>query len=493
MSGSAMRSVEDNGPTLDMPADEMRRYGYRVIDSIVQHLTTLREKSVVNIASREETEALFREEAPEEGVGFEALIQELEEEVFTRVSHVDHPRMLAFIPGAGNFIGALGDTLASGFNIYAGTWLESAAVGQIELTVIDWFRSWLDMPNGAGGALVSGGSVANLIGLILAREARLGSGHELGVIYTSEMAHSSVDRAARILGFRSDQVRQVRLDLDLRIEMEALGAAIEADRRAGKIPFCVVANAGATSTGTIDPLPEIAELCAEQEMWLHVDAAYGGFATLDERGRRLLKGIERADSIALDPHKWLYAPFEAGCVLARDAAFLRETFRVMPDYLLDTVVGGPDHPNFCDYGIQLTRSARALKIWLPIKHFGLARFRAVIGRTMDLAIYAEAKLAHVPGIEITSPTSLSVFTFRLVPEGERGKRLPDEELIELINKELLKRIWDSGLAMLSSTRVRGRYVIRFCVVSHRTQRRDVDEVIQLIGELGSAVAARASD
>ncbi len=261
------------------------------------------------------------------------------------------------------------------------------------------------------------------------------------------------------------------------------------DVAAGRRPFCVVANAGATSTGSIDPLPEIADLCEEHGLWLHVDAAYGGFAVLDERGRQLLEGIERADSLALDAHKWLYTPFEAGCVLAREVHHLYDAFHIFPEYLVD-VAGGPSHPNMCDHGIQLSRSSRALKIWMAIKHFGLARYRAVISRTMDLAHYGQELLERTPGIEIVSPVALSVVTFRYVPPSLRGAGGElDAHRLEEINDEIRRRIWDSGRAMLSSTRVRGRYVLRLCVVNHNTRRADVEELVRLVGEHGAAVAA----
>lgn len=470
--------------TLELDAETMRRFGYRVVDSIVEHFETLRDRPVLNVASRAETQELLGGDPPEEGEPLDALIREFEERVATRMSHVDHPRMFAFVPGAGTFVGAMGDALAAGYNIYGGTWLESSGPSQVELTVIDWFRRWLGLPEGAGGTLVSGGSVANLTGLIVAREQRLGDGWAEGVVYTSELAHSAVDRALRILGFRPDQLRKLPVDADFRLDVGRLAGAVTRDREAGRRPFCVVANAGATSTGTIDPLDEIAGLCSEQGLWLHVDAAYGGFAVLDERGRRWLAGIERADSVALDPHKWLYTPFEAGCILVRDMERLYDVFHILPDYLAD-VARARREVNFCDYGIQLSRSNRALKIWLAIRHFGLGRYRRIIGRTIDLAAHIQDRLERTPGFEITSPASLGVVTFRYVPPG--GGASEDE--IEALNRELLDRLWASGRAMATSTRVRGRYVLRACVINHNTRKADVDELVDRLTDLGSRVAA----
>jgi glutamate/tyrosine decarboxylase-like PLP-dependent enzyme len=263
-----------------------------------------------------------------------------------------------------------------------------------------------------------------------------------------------------------------------RLDVAALSEAVYADAAARRWPFCVVANAGDTSTGSVDPLDDIAEFCAAESLWLHVDAAYGGFAVLDARGAELLAGIERADSVALDPHKWLYTPFEAGCILASDVRRLYEAFHILPDYLVD-VAGGPRNVNMCDHGITLSRSNRALKIWLAVKHFGLARYRAVISRTLDLSRYAEELLEATPNIEIVSPAVLSVVSFRYVPPGAEG----DDEAIERMNQEIRQRVWDSGHAMITSSRVRGRYVLRICVVNHNTRKADVEQVVGLIREI----------
>jgi aromatic-L-amino-acid/L-tryptophan decarboxylase len=229
-------------------------------------------------------------------------------------------------------------------------------------------------------------------------------------------------------------------------------------------------------------------VCEELGLWMHVDAAYGGFAVLDERGAELLRGIERADSVALDPHKWLYAPFEAGCILARNFQALYDAFHILPAYLVD-VAGGPQNVNMCDHGITLSRSSRALKIWMAVKHFGVARYRAVISRTMDLARYSQELLEATPGIEVVSPAVLGVVSFRYVPTAADGSSEVDESRIERVNQAIRQRVWDSGRAMITSSRVRGRYVLRVCVVNHSTRRADVEEFIGLIGKLGPAVAS----
>lgn len=473
--------------TLEMTPQEMRRFGQAVIESIIRHHSALRQRRVVNFAQRDELERLLKEPPPEEGHDLDDLLWVFEKDVAPHMSHVDHPRMFGFIPGSGTFVGAMGDALAAGYNIYAGTWIESSAAHQLELVVVDWFRGWLGLPETAGGTLVSGGSLANLTGLILAREARLGELRRDAVIYASELTHSSVDRAARILGFHGEQISKLPVDNAYRMDVDALSRAVVADVEAGRVPFCVVANAGDTATGSVDPLTEIADVCARHGLWMHVDAAYGGFAVLDPRGKERMRGIERADSVALDPHKWLYTPFEAGCIIARNFSDLYEAFHILPSYLVD-VAGGLRNVNMCDHGITLSRSSRALKIWFTIKRFGMQRLRTVIGRVMDLARYAQTLLEAMPCIEVTSPAVLSVVSFRYVPAGPDGSPLTDEVRIESINQEILQRVWDSGRAMITSSRVRGRYVLRICVLNHCTLREDVEEIVRLIGEIGAAVA-----
>jgi aromatic-L-amino-acid decarboxylase len=255
-----------------------------------------------------------------------------------------------------------------------------------------------------------------------------------------------------------------------------LAAAIDADRAAGLVPFLAVVNAGSTSTGAVDPLPAIADVCAERDVWLHVDAAYGGFAVLTERGRRRLVGIERADSLTLDPHKWLYQPFEAGCLLVRRAGALEAAFRVQPEYLQDAAIA--DAPpstqpvNFMDRGLQLTRSPRALKVWLSLRFFGIEPFRESIDRSIALALDAETRIRASAAFELLAPASLGIVCFRRVTDRD-GRRVTDDVALERMNSGLVKALADSGLGLISSTRTHGTYALRFCIMGHRTGPDDV--------------------
>ncbi len=453
----------------------MRRMGYTVVDLLVQRWATLAEQPPWRTVSRPELEARLREPAPEAAGDFEVALRRLAADALEFAGRIDHPRFVAFIPSSPTWPSVMGDLVASGYNIFQGTWLESAGPSQIELVVLDWFKEWLGYPEGAAGLLLSGASVANLTALVVAREARLGgTGIGDAVLYASDQVHSSVERAARILGFRPDQVRLVPCDDAFRLRLEPLAAAIAEDRAAGRAPFLVVANAGATNTGAIDPLPEVAALCAREHLWLHVDGAYGGFATLTQRGRRWLAGIEHADSIALDPHKWLFQTFEAGCLLVREGTRLHDTFHVMPDYLRDTAVLGREI-NFADRGIQLTRRARALKIWLSLQTFGAAAFRQAIDRAIDLAAEAGRRIAAAPALELLSPPSLGVVCFRAHPPG-----VEDEQRLDALNARVLQQLNDTGTAMMSSTRLRGRYALRFCIMNWRTGADDVARILDAV-------------
>jgi glutamate/tyrosine decarboxylase-like PLP-dependent enzyme len=458
---------------LDLDPETMRRMGYAVVDVLVRRLSTLDEQPAWRAATRAEMEARLRQGPPDSPQPFEAILDHLVRDVLEFAGRIDHPRFVAFVPTSPTWPSILADFLAVGFNIFQGTWLESAGPSEVELIVLDWFREWLGLPPGTSGLLLSGGSAANLTALVVARQARLGGPDPGAVIYASDQVHSSVERAAAVLGFGRERVRLLPADEGFRLRPEALAAAVEADTAAGLRPFLAVANAGATSTGAIDPLGRVADVCAARGLWLHVDAAYGGFAVLTERGKAWLDGIGRADSVTLDPHKWLFQSYEAGCLLVREGGLLREAFRVAPHYLQDTALAGEaDEVNFGERGIQLTRMARALKVWVSLKHFGVPAFRQAIDTGLDLALEAEERIRASPELELLSPARLGVVAFRRRPSG-----IDDEARLERLNAALLGRVLDSGLAMVSSTRIRGAYALRLCIMNFRTRAEDVHRIL----------------
>lgn len=373
----------------------------------------------------------------------------------------------------------LGDWLTAAANFFCGVWLEASGPAQLESTVLGWFRDWLGMPATTGGILTTGGSEANLLALVVARERLPFADRARAALYVSEQRHWSVDRAAKVIGLHANQIRPVAVDGQFRLRRQNLHDCIRDDRERGLVPWAVAANAGATRTGTVDALAEIAELCRAEGLWLHVDAAYGWVAALAPEGRRDLSGIDRADSVTLDPHKWLAQTFDVGCLLVRDGQLLPETFAMRPDYLQDV------HPvegevNFTDHGIALTRRFRALKIWLSVQVLGLDWFRRLARHCFSLAKYAQARLESA-GFEILSPRQLSIVCFRFV-----GSKTAD---LDQLNTNLLAALRETGRAFLSSTRLRGVFAIRMCFVNWRTTAADVDEIIDLLLKLGHEIAA----
>jgi aromatic-L-amino-acid/L-tryptophan decarboxylase len=465
--------------------ETMRRLGYRTVDLLVELLADPRRGPVLHRASREEMEARLSEPPPEHARPFEEIIEGLQRDVLPFTSRSEHPGYLAFVPSCGTWPAALGDFIASALNIFAGSWLDSAGPSQVELTVLDWFKDWIGYPPGADGLLVSGGSAANMTALACARESLLGAMSDDVVAYVSDQAHSSMARAARILGFRPNQVRVLPVDDGYRLRPDALVAAMAADEGAGSRPLFVSASAGATNTGAIDPLPDLASICRERGAWLHVDAAYGGFAALTERGRRWLAGIEEADSVTLDPHKWLYQPFECGCLLIREGELLRRAFEITPDYLREAEIASRE-VNFSDRGVQLTRMSRAMKIWVSLRCFGVGAYRRAIDRCLDLAETAEQRIEASGDLELMAPRSMSVVCFRRHPPD-----VDDESELEWINQELLRSLNDTGRAFVSSTRLRGRYSLRLCILNHTTSEEDVDFVLDWIA--GTPITAGTRD
>jgi aromatic-L-amino-acid decarboxylase len=454
---------------LELDVETMRRLGYRAVDLLVERLAALDGEPAWRGASRADLDARFHEPAPEEPGDAEALVERLAAEVLPLAQQTDHARFLAYIPGTPTWPSVIGDLLAGGANIFGGTWLAAAGASEIEIVVLDWFKSWLGYPADAGGVLVSGGSEANLTAFACARLARVGAHRPEAVVYHSAQSHSSVGRAFRVLGFAADRVRAVPVDGDRRLRTDALEIMVAGDEAAGLRPLLVAANAGATNTGAVDPLDAVADLCAERDLWLHVDGAYGGFAALSERGRALLSGIERADSITLDPHKWLSQPWGTGCLLVREPGLLERAFSMTAEYLQDVPSGGPE-VNFADRGIQLTRPARALKIWLSVKTFGTGAFRDAVDRTIDLGGFAQERIERSESLELLSPATLGIVCFRR--RGEGG-----EEVLEELNAALLARFTRAGIGYLSSTRLEGRYALRICASGHRTRVEDVERVL----------------
>jgi glutamate/tyrosine decarboxylase-like PLP-dependent enzyme len=460
----------------------MRALGMQVVDLLVDHFAGIHDESVGRKGGRAELQALLAGPPPEEPEGVSQIFPPLKEQLFSNMLHVDHPRFFAFVPGPNNFVSVMADALAAGFNTFTGTWFAGSGPAQVELIVIDWLRQICGLPEGSGGLFVSGGSMANLTGLAAGRHDKLGDDLTDAVAYIGEQCHSSVARALRVLGVAKDNIRAIPSAANFRMSVDALNEAIKVDRESGQRPFCVVANAGTTNTGAVDPLPEISEVCKREDLWFHVDGAYGAPAILTDKGAELLAGLELADSLSLDPHKWLFQSFETGCVLVRDRAKLLRMFQVMPEYLRDTE-GVSDEVNFGNYGVQLTRSFRALKLWLSIRAFGLASFRRAIERGMEIAEIAERELAATDGWKIVTPAQLAVVTFRFSPPGL------STQAVDGLQGRIVEAMLADGYALATSTVLAGRPVLRFCTINPRTSDEEIRETVRLMTEMGRGLAA----
>jgi glutamate/tyrosine decarboxylase-like PLP-dependent enzyme len=448
---------------LSLPPDEMRRLGYAVVDRIVDHLAGLGDLPPVRVGDPDALRAAIGGPPPGPPGDAREALDRLFEQVLPWVQHGDHPRFFARIGSPSNYVGVLADAAAAGFNVFTGSWTGGSGPAAVELVVLDWLREWCGMPAGAEGTLTSGGSVANLAGLAAARAARLDDrAAPDAVTYVSDQVHAVVPRGLRLLGFRPDQVRTVTSDERFRLTGDAVRAAVEEDLAAGRRPFCVVATAGTTSSGAVDELRALAAVCREHGIWLHVDGAYGAPAVLSEPGRALLDGLGLADSLVLDPHKWLFQPYEIGCLLVREPGALTRAFALEGPYLRDTLGGAVD---FRDLGIQLTRGGRALKLWLSVQVFGADAFRAAVAHGIALAEHAEALLRERPGWEVVTPAQLAIVTFRRDGADEDQTRIAHEMVCE-------------GFAAPSTTVLAGRVVLRLCTINPRTTFEDVEAAIE---------------
>lgn len=459
-----------NKNNLTLSKEEMQASGQQVLNMVIEHFLSLPDKPVAMPTDEAMLAAWHKESVPTQGTDFEQVLAELNEKALSTMTHLDHPRCFAFVPSPNNYISTLAEFIASSYNIFAGAWLGPSGVAAIEMKSIAWLKEIFGFQGHAGGLFVSGGSMANLTALAVARHMKLRNNPMNAAVYFSDQTHSSVPKGLKILGFQPYQIRKVSSDGAFQLPMDNLRQMIDADRKRGLVPFCVVANAGTTNTGAVDPLKPLASYCEEEGLWLHVDGAYGGGSILCKEGKQLLQGIELADSITIDPHKWLFQPYEIGCVLVKETQHLKEAFKVSAEYL-DILEHHSEQTNYCDYGVQLTRGFRALKFWMSMKTFGLDAFREAVEKGIANAQYVQRLLEKNNFWDVVTPAQIGVINFCIRRE---------EPLPKGFYNQLSKAILLDGFAMITPTRLKERMVLRMCTINPRTSSKDIEMTLDKV-------------
>ncbi len=463
--------------------EEFRRVGHELIDSLAAHYEALPGLPVAPRVSAGEIVEMLREPAPGKGRDLGDLVRRVLGEVYANSRHNGHPGFFGYVASPGSPATALSDLLISALNANVTGWRSAPAAVTIEQTAIGWIREWVAMPEGASGLFVSGGSMANFAGLAAARSAAFPDVRERGLagrsarIYASAEVHLSIPKAAAMLGLGTESVRLIPCDTRMRIDVGALDAAIAEDRAARVVPMCVVASAGTAGTGAVDPLMEVAEVARRHGAWFHVDGSYGGFAVLAESTRDLLGGIGLADSISLDPHKWLYLPVDCGCVLYREPAHAARAFSYEAEYTKPVGLADAEAFAFWDYGPELSRRFRALNVWMQVQSAGVDGLRTAIEGNLACARYVQQLIEASDDFEMLCPVELSIFCFRWRPAGFEGD-------VDDLNRRILVRVQRSGSSYVSNASVHGRFALRGCVLNYRTGEADMRRLLEDIRAIG---------
>lgn len=482
--------------TLD-PADweSMRRLGHKMLDDMVNYMETVRERPVWQHVP-DQVKAQFNGSVPGQPQPPEEVYKEFVEKVLPYPMGNIHPRFWGWILGTGTVMGAFAELLAASMNTNTGGG-DNHIANHVEKQVIDWIKEMLSYPQSASGVLTSGCSAANIIGLTVARNVKSGfdlrrkglqSAPKKMVLYASQEVHSSIQKAVELLGLGNDALRRLPVNDYFQIDIQTLKEAIAEDRENGCLPFCVVGAAGTTNTGGVDDLNALADLCQQENLWLHVDGAFGAWASLAPRAKSEVAGMERADSLALDLHKWMSMPYEIGCILVRHEEQHRKAFSVMPEYLDHGEGGrglsGGDLPWFSDYSFQLSRGFRALKAWMSLKEHGSKKYARIIQQNIDQAFYLAELVEASPELELAAPVTLNVVCFRYVAPSMTSNALDE------LNKQIAVELQEQGVAVLSGTVIRGKYVLRVANSNHRSRREDFEFLVKEVTRIGKELTVR---
>ncbi len=466
--------------------EAMRALGRQMVDDMLNYLEGIRDQPVWQPMPAD-IQAQLDVPVPQEPETAETVYQAFLDYVLPYPSGNIHPRFWGWVMGTGTPFSALTEMLAATNNPNVGGM--DMAGARVEAQVINWCKEMLGFPMEASGLLVSGGSMANLIGLTVARNSKaevdlrkegLAAAPRQMVLYASSETHSSNQKAAELLGLGSSGLRKIPVNADFEIDIPALEAAITADKAAGFYPFCIIGHAGTVNTGATDDLNALADICERENIWFHVDGAFGAWAALSDKLRPLVAGMERADSLAFDLHKWMYMPYEVGCALVRWPQEHRNSFSLRPDYLASASRGPSGGVEwFSDYGLQLSRGFKALKVWMSLKEHGAAKFGRIIHQNVNQVHYLSQLIEQTPELELLAPAPLNIACFRYIVEGV------DDETLNALNTELLLQLQESGLAVPSNTMINGKYALRVANTNHRTRQSDFHLLVREVVHLGN--------
>ena len=473
----------ENQQTGDMPAEEFRRYGHKLIDWIADYLQFTNEVPVLPDMTPGTIKSMLPGNPPEEGENMEAILADVDKIIMPGMTHWNHPRFMAYFNSTGSGPGILAELLSGAFNINGMLWKSCPSATELEQVMIDWFRQLVGLPDNYWGIIYEGGSSSTMHAIAAAREnlenldfrtKGMSGRPDTGKIrlYMSEQAHSSVEKGALMLGVGLENICKIPVDKDFRMNSEALKNAIADDRRKGFIPFCVVATVGTTSTTSIDPIDKIADICESEKIWLHVDAAHAGIAAIVPEMRFILNGCQRADSILINPHKWMFVPIDLSVFFTRNPGVLKKAFSITPEYL--KTPEGTSVTNYMDYGITLGRRFRSLKLWFVIRYFGRSGLIARIREHLRLGNRFAGWIKEHPEFELAAPVPLSTVCFRAVPA-----KISSEQL-NSFNEKLLWNINSTGKVFLTHTKLNDKFIIRLVISGIRTTETDVREVWSLL-------------
>ncbi|HYY59333.1 MAG TPA: pyridoxal-dependent decarboxylase [Pyrinomonadaceae bacterium] len=490
--------------SLELTDEALGELSARMLALVAEYFAHTPTLPVFPETTAEQLSERFGHELPLEGKSVERIFDDCRA-IIDGSRHNGHPRFFGYVASPSTPVGAFADLLASALNPNVTSWRSAPAATEIERAAVRWLSTLVGYGEDARGLFTSGGSMANLNALLMAHRSRSAPGEVARrglwnasrpmTIYASDQVHLSIPKAADVLGLGRDQVRLVKADARLRLDVRDLRELLEADSSGSLVPFCVVGNAGTVNTGAVDPLAEIARVAEDFDLWFHVDGAYGALGALDERKRSLFDGIERADSLALDPHKWLYAPVDCGCLLFRDPARARLAFlSEEADYIRVHEETDDESFAFWDYGVELSRRFRALKVWMMLSYYGARRVRAAVSEDNDLAAYFAERIDGSEDFELLAPVELSICCFRYVPPAVRAGLLEADEAerarlnaeLDELNARIMRRVQRGGRAYLSNATVRNVYGLRACIVNFRTTRADIDQTLDILREAARA-------